>query len=274
MFAWMKRKANSFFSANWPVRARRLLPLAAGVMLTAVALLSAGRRIAAVERTIRLQSNPVEIVVAAVPIPAGASFAKENLAKKSIPSSGVGRRNVPASEFELLLDARARTAIEAGEPVLWTDVEEPYDTETFSHRIRPGRRGLTLAVDGSSTFSGLIHPGDRVDLLLDPIGSGGAPGRWIPDIPVLAVDRDYDGIAHAAAPSDPSNITLMVTPSEGARIAGAAREGRLHWFLRNSEDNVVPAARPARNGGSSLRVEVWKGGIRALSSSAGKEVAD
>ena len=129
MLASMKRTARSFCSGKWAGKIGTLLPLLAGLLLCGFALAAAGRRVATVEEDIHRQANPVEVVVASVAIPAGETFSVKNMAKKAIPSSGTGQRNVPASEFELLVGARAKTAIDPGEPVLWTDVEEPYETE-------------------------------------------------------------------------------------------------------------------------------------------------
>jgi pilus assembly protein CpaB len=216
------------------------------------------------EKDIRRQANPVEVVVASVPIPAGETFGVQNLAKKSIPSSGTGQRNVPASDFELLVGARAKTAIDPGEPVLWTDVEEPYDTDAFSRTILPGRRAITLTVDTTSSFAGLLNPGDRVDLLVERSGANSA--EWVRDLPVIAVDRDHNRIAHPTDKEDSATVTLMVSPWEGSRIARAS--GKLHWFLRNPDDNavVVPASPAMR------AVEVWKGGVKVLPALAAKEI--
>lgn len=269
MFASMKRKANSFCSGKWGAKARALLPLAAGVLLCGFALAAAGHRIAAVESKVRNEAKPVEVVVASVPITAGDTFSERNLAKKAVPSSGTGQRNVPASDFELLLGARARSAIDPGEPVLWTDVEEPYDTGSFSKNVLPGRRAMTLAADTSSSFAGLLNPGDRVDLLVE--GSGGDSAAWIRDIPVIAVDQDHNRLAHSPGKSDAATVTVMLRPEEGERIARAA--GKVHWFLRNPDDNSVVHAR--RNGTKAPQaVEIWKGGVRTAAAPIPKEVRE
>ena len=219
------------------------------------------------EKDILRQANPVEVVVASVPIPAGETFGVRNLAKKAIPSSGTGQRNVPATDFELLVGARAKTAIDPGEPVLWTDVEEPFDTDAFSRTILPGRRAMTLVVDTTSSFAGLVHPGDRVDLLVER--SGAKPADWVLDLPVIAVDRDHNRLAHPTDKEEAATVTLMVSPAEGDRIARAS--GKVHWFLRNPEDNAVAATgRPAKP--ITLHVvEVWKGGVRIPPNFAAKE---
>jgi len=239
----------------------------AGLFLCGFALAAAGRRVATVEKDIRRQANPVEVVVASVPIPAGETFSVMNLAKKAIPSSGTGQRNVPASEYELLVGARAKTAIDPGEPVLWTDVEEPFDAETFSRTILPGRRAMTLGVDTTSSFAGMLHPGDRVDLLVGRDGANSAD--WIRDIPVIAVDRDHNRLAHPSDKEETATVTLMVTPGEGSRIARAS--GKVHWFLRNPDDNTALASGPSAKPSTSHAVEVWKGGMRISPILAAKE---
>ena len=258
MLASMKRKARSFSSGKLAGKVRTLLPLVAGLLLCGFALSAAGRRVATVEKEILRQANPVEVVVASVPIPAGDTFVPQNLAKKAIPASGTGQRNVPASDFELLVGARAKTAIDPGEPVLWTDVEEPYDTDAFSETVLPGRRAMTLGVDATSSFAGLVHPGDRVDLLVEH--SGGNPAGWIRNLPVIAVDRDHNRLAHPSGKEEAATVTLMVSPAEGSRIARSS--GKVHWFLRNPDDNAAVARSAPARPGKLPGVEVWKGGLR------------
>lgn len=270
MFASMKRKARSFSSGKWGGKARMLLPPLAGLLLCGLALAAAGRRVATVEKDILRQADPVEVVVASVPIPAGETFGVQNLAKKAIPSSGTGHRNVPASEFELLVGARAKTAIDPGEPVLWTDVEEPFDTEVFSRTVLPGRRAMTLGVDTTSSFAGLLHPGDRVDLLVER--SGAIPSDWVRDLPVIAVDRDHNRLAHPSDKAETATVTLMVRPGEGSRIARAS--GKVHWFLRNPDDNASAAKGPPATPTTFQVVEVWKGGVKVSPILAAKEIRE
>jgi len=268
----MKRKARSCFSEKAAGKLKEMVPLALGLLLTAVALAAAGRRIAAVEQDIRRRATPVDVVVAAVAIAPGETYGERNLAKKSLPAAGTGQRNIPASEYELLLGARARTPVPAGEPVLWTDVEEPCETETFSRGIVPGRRALTLGVDVTSSFAGMIQPGDRVDLLCGKEGKN-LP-TWVRDIPVVAVDRNHDRVAKPSGGADAATVTLMVTPEEGARIASIAASGKLHWFLRNPGDNAACSRPGAPFSRLSPPVEVWKAGIRIIALPPGKERAD
>jgi Flp pilus assembly protein CpaB len=234
------------------------------VALTLAAILLARQRILAAEMDIRRKAAPVDIVVPSAPIPVGGLFTEKNLARKSVPVSGTGSRNVPAAEFELLLGARAKGDLAEGEPILWTDVEEPFDSDNFSRTIPSGRRALTFEADISSSFAGLIRPGDSVDLLYEGDKSIGARA-WINAVPVISVDRQFGRAPSKEESREVSTITLSVTPEEGRLLATKAREGRIFWFLRNPDE-------PSRSGVTSgLRAEqappiteIWKAGIREL----------
>ena len=267
MFASMKRKVRFFSSGKWAGKVRTLLPLLVGLLLCGFALAAAGRRVATVEKEILRQANPVEVVVASVLIPAGDTFGAGNLAKKAIPSSGTGQRNVPASDFELLIGARAKTAIGPGEPVLWTDVEEPFDTDLFSKIVLHGRRAMTLGVDATSSFAGLLHPGDRVDLLVERSGTKSA--EWVRDLPVIAVDRDHNRLAHPTDKEETATVTLMVRPGEGSRIARSS--GKVYWFLRNPDDKAAEAKGLPAKPMTPHVVEVWKGGVKVSPVLAARE---
>ncbi len=267
MFFWKRKKEGSSSSGGWKSKAKELLPLLAGLLLTLSALFLARHRIAAAERDIVRKAAPVDIVVPAVPIPAGGVFTAENLAKKPVPSSGTGSRNVPASEFKLLLGARAKGDLAPGEPILWTDVDEPYEVEVFSRTIPEGRRALTLEVDASASFAGLIRCGDRVDLLCTGEGGRG-PGKWILEVPVISVDRVYNRLPAAEESREVATVTLSVTPEEGTLLSSSARGGRIQWFLRNPEEPRRPAASQVSVAGRpSENVEIWKRGVREIPSS-------
>jgi pilus assembly protein CpaB len=236
-------------------------PLIAGVMLTLLAIFVARQRISAVEKNILGKAAPRDIVVAADPISAGGIFSLENLAKKSVPFAGTSRRNVPASDFELLIGARAKVDIAEGEPVLWTDVEEPFEFDKFSLTIPKGRRAITIDADRRASFSGLIRPGDHVDILREgPDGKRAA--TILLDVPVIAVDRHFLPLSSEEEGNDIGTITVSVTPDEATRLSAAAREGNISWLLRNPEDRGKPQKRRNLWAKASPPVEIWKAGIR------------
>lgn len=240
--------------------ARAYLPLVAGIALTVAAIFIARHRINAVEKEIQKKAAPVDVVVASCAIPKGTALSEQNLAKLSVPSSGTSRRNVPAGEFALLIGARTRAGIESGEPILWTDVDEPFEVDKFSQAIPEGRRAMTIEADLAASFSGLIRPGDRVDISLqDPAGKVGP--AWFYDIPVIAVDRHFDRPPDSEAAPETSSITISVTPEEAKRLV-SARGGGLRWLLRNPADRSRPTPASATSFDNHRLVEIWKAGVR------------
>ena len=261
MSFWKRKKETTSSSVGGKNRVQEFFPLVAGTILTLLAILIARQRISAVEKNILGKAAPTEIVVAANPIPSGSTFSLENLAKKSIPSDGTTGRNVPARDFELLLGARAKVEISGGEPVLWTDVEEPFDVDRFSLLIPKGRRAITMDADTKASFSGLIRPGDHVDILRETSdGKGSYP--FLFDVPVIAVDRLFSPPSTEEEGKEIATLTMSVTTNEAALLSAAAREGKISWLLRNPDDRGRPPKREHPRAGLSPLVEIWKGGIR------------
>ncbi|OGP34443.1 MAG: Flp pilus assembly protein CpaB [Deltaproteobacteria bacterium GWC2_65_14] len=256
---WKRKGEGSSSSAAWNRRIRTVAPLAAGIVLTVLAVSAARQRIASLEREIRERNEPVEIMVAAEPIPARGTLSGVNLAKKALPASGAGSRNIPAAEFERILGTRIRWEIEPGEPILWSDLEDPKAEGSLSRTIPAGRRAITVDADPRSSFSGLLRPGDRVDILHErEAGTGFRPLLY--EIPVVAVDRLLRDPQETEERAEPSTLTLSVLPEESIRLAHAAHNGKLQYLLRNPGDHSRPkrSARPARR---MQHVEILKGGV-------------
>lgn len=256
---WKRKKEGSSSSAAWTGKIRAAAPLAAGIVLTVLAVSVVRQRIVSLEREIRERNEPVEIVVASEDIPGRGTLSGINLAKKSVPASGAGHRNIPAAEFERILGARVREGVGAGEPILWSDIENPSSEQRFSRSVPRGRRAFTVEADLLSSFAGLLRPGDRVDILHErEAGSGFRP--LLSDVPILAVDRSVREVREGEEPAEASTLTLSLLPAESVRLAHASRNGRVSFLLRNPNDRD-PFPAPSRGHRNRVRVEIWKAGL-------------
>ncbi len=261
MAFWKRKKDAVSSSVDRKNKVIEFLPLFAGIGLTLLAIFVARQRISDVEKNILGKTTPTDIVVAARVIPAGETFTMESLAKKTVPSEATSRRHVPATDFELLLDAKAKVEIPQGEPVLWTDIEEPVEVGHFSDTIPIGRRAITIDTDTESSFSGLVRPGDRVDILRKEK----TERTFVPllfDIPVIAVNRRYLPGSPGEDGNDIHAVTLSVSPAEASRLSVASREGTLSWLLRNPDDRSRTTGVRVLPEKGSPPVEIWKAGIR------------
>lgn len=260
MFFWRRKRESSWPSAAWKGKVREFLPLGAGVVLTVLAVLAARQRIAALETEIRDRDRPLEVVVAAAPISAGGPLGEDSLAKRAVPASGASPRNIPAAEFERIVGATAKESIGPGEPILWTDIEDPDEPGDFSRTIPAGRRAITIDTDAASSFSGLLRPGDRVDILHEPPEAKGFR-PLLHDVPVVAVDRLFRRPPAGEAISDISALTLSVAPAASERLSSALRHGAIRVLLRNPDDRSRPPRTRPRRSAPARAVEIWKAGI-------------
>jgi len=98
--------------------------------------------------------------------------------------------------------------------------------------ITPGKRAVSIAGNKVLGSSGLINPGDRVDILLT---AGGKNKTVFENVLVLATGpqlrRNSEG-----KPSSVKVYTLEVTPEQGEKIILAASSGKIHFALRSVLD--------------------------------------
>ena len=121
---------------------------------------------------------------------------------------------------------------------------------TLSGEIPSGSRAITLQVSLQSSFSGLLRPGDRVDVILLSGASdsdGYTASIVLQNALVLAIGQTFAGDPAQSASGREANaraVTLQIGVNDGQRLAHARREGRLLFLLRNGNDEHVLATTP------------------------------
>jgi len=125
-----------------------------------------------------------------------------------------------------------------------------------------GKRAITIIVDNISSLSGLIKPGDYVDVLaMLQIPAQGADGQatgqmavvpLFQNILVLAVGQNTGGpasesryAAKEGSSGDNNPITLALGPQEANLIAFVQEQGRIRLTMRSQADAKVEAMAPA-----------------------------
>ncbi|MFA7436733.1 Flp pilus assembly protein CpaB [Castellaniella sp.] len=189
-------------------------------------------RVQAIERQARLEM--VERIVAARDMLAGTRLEPADLAVRAFPVRWAGSDTLPAARH-LELQGRVLTAdVQAGNPLLLAHVRPP--SEAFSEQLAPGRRAVTLPVDQVNSLSGLLQPGDLIDLyvsfdhqrkrLTTPLLQG---------VQVLATGHEtqVSGQPEAVAYS---TITLDAAPEDVIKLVAARQAGSLTAILRHPGD--------------------------------------
>lgn len=229
-----------------------VIALLVGLVLLALALThSTGAK---VETTEASKVKPA-ILVAAHPLTAGSLLRPEDMAWKELPPPEMAGDNIarggPVAETDLVggvtrRDFGDQEALNANAIVL------ARDRGFLSATLSPGYRAISLAVDVAQGVSGLIVPGDHVDIILTQTLSspqGGAAHQVVGetilyDRRVIAVDGTLPALSKSAAPeqrldtrgaSDARTVTLEVTEHEAEQILVATQIGKVALSVRALE---------------------------------------
>ncbi len=241
--------------AGWLERRRQMLLLTAAIGLAAMAAVGARGYISdqiALERE-RLQPRQpmVAIVVAKQDLARGEAVSAQTVAVREIPRAYLAPGTVLPEHFEGFAGARLMAALRAGEPLLQSALEGA-DVSTFAAKVPAGVRAFTVVVDEVNSLSGMLQPGDRIDLLL----SARLPATTaqpqppeitrplLQDIKVLATGRQVRPGGDDRSSRTYGAITVEVSPEQAQRLVVAQRSGKLSATLRNPLDREPVAHLP------------------------------
>lgn len=173
----------------------------------------------------------------------------------SVPAGYFNRTYVSA---DAVIGSVARRNFAPDEPLIQGQIVSPGDRGFLAAVLTPGNRAVSVAVDAVSAASGLIWPGDRVDLILtqtfehdDTKPSQKAVGETVlTDLRVLAMDQHLkEAVSGQSDPAElrvPRTVTLEATARQAEMIAVASGLGRLALALRSiatEADDAEPAGK-------------------------------
>ncbi len=194
----------------------------------------------------RTQTAPTptrQVVVPVHDLAKGASLTQDDIATRDVPADFVPADAITPADYQRYVGQLLRAPLAQGAPIPASAVD--LVTDHFSNVIAPGKVAYTIQVDETSSVSGLIVPGDHVDLLLLLSGDGAGREQIRPllaDVPVLATGRHARGLRPQdgqAADGSYSNITLGLVPADAQRLGMAMKVGELRVMLRpaGADDN-------------------------------------
>lgn len=178
------------------------------------------------------------VLVADVDLPTGSFVKEESLTWQAWPDDKLHASYMVKEQTEVadLTGAVVRRAIAAGEPISTSRILKPGDRGFLAAVLRPGYRAVSVRVDATSSISGLVFPGDRVDILLTHSISNGESQRRasetvLTNVRVLAIDQKVDDTDES--PKVGKNATLEVTPKQAEMLAVLGELGKLSFALRS-----------------------------------------
>ncbi|WP_322999732.1 Flp pilus assembly protein CpaB [Castellaniella sp.] len=213
-----------------------LAALALGIGALAALFLSlhVRERIQRAEDQARL--TMVERIVAARDLPAGTRLVSDHLALREFPAQWVGRDTLPAARYADLEGRVLTTTLQAGDAILAAHTLVPQTA--FSAHLAPGRRAITLPVDQVNSLSGLLQPGDLIDLYVSfDHQRKRMTAPLLQGVLVLATGRETRPAGLAADEASYSTVTLDAAPDDVVKLVAARQAGTLTAILRHPEDD-------------------------------------
>ncbi|HET7883978.1 MAG TPA: Flp pilus assembly protein CpaB [Acetobacteraceae bacterium] len=205
-------------------------------------------------------SDKTAFLAAARPLRAGTLLKPEDVTveQRSANDAPAGARIESESARSELLGALVRRNLAKGDLLLVTDALNPGDRGFLAAVLDAGMRAVTVGVDAVSGLSGLVWPGDRVDLILTqmqdradvPVSRRVSGETVLHDVRVLAIDRQLIQGATSESPESQAakTVTLEVTPSGAERVMVAARLGHLSLAVVAVSPEPTPSPTPTGNG--------------------------
>ena len=222
-----------------------------------------------------------EILVASVPLAPGTLLRAQDVVWGPTPGivepSQIQRPAVAARNAKPELDEQARAEVygaalrnhlATGNPIRRDAIVKPGDRDFLQVVLSAGARAIAIPVATGGASSGLLYPGDRVDVILTQTFRNDAPltRRSVSEtvvecLRVLAVHAP-DSKPAGGGNSLGQTVTLETTPEQAEKINVAAELGKLSRALRSvgAADGVV--ANSTHGSGLATGVKpTWAGDV-------------
>ena len=179
-----------------------------------------------------LQSEAVEVTVAAKTLEAGQPLQESDLRLASLPAALLPPPEQRFSTVDEALGRTPRERILEGEVLRRERIAQQGAGSGLSAILRPGRRAMVITPSEDAALTRQLRPGHRIDLLvLEP---DSAPWVAMEDLAVLSIAEGLEG--------DPPSLTLELTPEEALELSALRAESSLHVALRSELQGPRPRA--------------------------------
>lgn len=140
--------------------------------------------------------------------------------------------------------------IPKGQPVLSSHLASAGASPALWHRIPPGKRAVTVAIDEVVGVGGFLKPGLRVDIVSVVRGDHDWITRTIAqNVPILALAQEDESKQEDTSARVVPSATLLVTPQQAEAVSLATEQGKIRLMLRAPEDNTILKLPPVKAAG-------------------------
>lgn len=184
----------------------------------------------------RGKGKTVNILVAKRELKRGDKVNSDSVAVRAIPVDFAHSGAITPEAFNRVDGQTLAYPLRPGEIVLW-GLMEGKRVPTFSARVEVGHRAMTVPVDEINSISGMLEPGDVIDLLVTIDQKGKKVTLpLMQNVQVMATgQRAIDGAKEGERKSF-STVTIDATPAQAENVIIARDAGRVTALLRNPDD--------------------------------------
>jgi pilus assembly protein CpaB len=235
---------------------RRIIVLLVAVVVAGATAMYARSWIEGQQNNIAVVAAPApedvyEVLVADANLPAGTFVKPQHLRWQRWPTDDVPETYVlkGSRTEDAMVGAVVRRSIAEGAPITDGSVVKPGERGFLAAVLAPGMRAVSLPINAESSNSGLIFPGDRVDLILTQAleAADGASSRRVSETVLRDIRIIAMGVEISDEPGEETNheraktATFEVDPRDAEKIALISELGKLSLSLRSLADGHAEA---------------------------------
>ncbi|MHC2335510.1 Flp pilus assembly protein CpaB [Bradyrhizobium sp. USDA 4454] len=222
-------------------------------------LLLAATALGIIAFNVNLPKDPVVAQVAEKPAAAPATVGYF-VATRPLPKGTLARdedfsvrqaapNRVPAGAILETPDAKAglpgslvRKFVDTGSAITLEDILRPKDRGFLASVLAPDSRAISIKVDEETGVSGLIRPGDNVDVVLTQVFEKAAPVKRavsetvLSNVRVIAIDQEIAQggrpLTNAVPGKTAQTVSLELKPEQVKKVAVAKQLGTLSLVVR------------------------------------------
>lgn len=200
------------------------------------------KEVRAEREQLQAQYKLVNVVVANGNLAPGAVLSGQTVALREVPKTFLHSEAVLSERWNEIAGRVLARAVHSGETILRSHLAQGVGAG-FSAQLPEGMRALTFPVDEEASISGMLAPGDRIDILFTT--TAGNESVTVPllfAVPVIATGLRTQANENSLPDKLQSGmfrtITVSVTPADAAKITLAQDAGRITVALRQPQDQA------------------------------------
>ncbi|WP_051919169.1 Flp pilus assembly protein CpaB [Basilea psittacipulmonis] len=210
-----------------------LISLVAGIILSFLI-----KRHFAMQFNDQGQVAKVARIVADRDISAGTILTTQMLSLREIPAEFKQSSSFAASALGAVENKILQKDLKRGDLILQAHLSA--NVKPFSHSVGTGRRAITIPIDELNSASGMIVPGDLIDLYVSfEYQKKRITAPLLQGVLVMATGKQNRYIAQEGREESYDTVTLDTSPEEAVQLVAARESGEITAMLRNPQDKHI-----------------------------------